>query len=69
MFDLSRVVCRVWQVAGALTALYLPNCGIDDAGATTLGAALRYTTTIHQLLPCYLSHNVAAFLVATCCCL
>ena len=65
IFDLSRVVCRVWQVAGALTKLILSQCGIDDAGATTLGATLRYTTATHLLLLCCMFDNVAAFPVAT----
>ena len=65
VFDSLRAVCRVWQVAGALTELNLSKCGIDDAGATTLGATLRYTTATHLLLPYYMFNIVAAFLVAT----
>ncbi len=50
VFDWSHCVCRIDQVAGALTRANLAYCGIDDAGATTLAAALRYMTPPPPLL-------------------
>ena len=40
------LVCCVEQVAGLLTELDLSSCETDDAGATTLAAALRYTLSV-----------------------